>query len=490
MKRQLYAFFWAGVALFAFGATRTWACYAVIVGRAASADGSVLVGHNEENGGRRLLNFRAVPARRFPKGAKTRLLRGGTISAVEQTAGFLWSENVGLEFSDAYLNQWGVAVVSDGCPSREEALEVLIARGEIRDGGIGYMLRRLIAERARSAREGVQLAGRLIERFGYVSPGRTYVVADPREAWLLAVVRGRRWVAQRVPDDVVVLLPNVYVIQQIDLNDRNNFLASPDLISYAVARGWYDPSRKEPFNFRRVYGRPPYQPDPRRMRGRQLVTGRVDEPEDGEPPPIGVRPMRPMTIADVTRVLRDRALLRDAFGRTRTISTPYAQESAVFQLREGIPREIGCVYWRATAEPAISVYTPWYLGITGTPPAYFRPGPIDRQLTLEQHFHPPSGTFDEDPQLAWWTFKRLQDWVHEDLPRRLPVVRRSWNTLEHRMLSSQRAVERRALEFARKDMSMARTYLTRYCEVLAEEACQTARSLLLSGPSGQTARSP
>ena len=352
------------------------------------------------------------------------------------------------------------------------------------------MLRRLIAERAHSAREGVRLAGQLIERFGYVSSGRTYVIADPREAWLLAVVRGRRWVAQRVPDDAVVVLPNVYVIQQVDLDDRNNFLASPDLISYAAARGWYDPRGNKPFNFRRVYGRPPYQPDPRRMRGRQLVTGRTDEPSGGEPPPIGVRPMRPMTVADVTRVLRDRALLRDAAGHTRTISTPYAQESAVFQLREGLPREIGCVYWRATAEPAVSVYTPWYLGITGTPAAYFRPGPIDRQLTLEQHFYPPSGTFDEDPQLAWWTFKRLQDWVYEDLPRRLPVARSTWDALDHRLFSSQGTVERRALKLARTDRSMARAYLTRYCEISAEEACQTARSLLQSEPPERPARSP
>ena len=41
-------------------------CYAVIVGREASADGSVLVGHNEQNGGQRILNFRRIPRQRFP----------------------------------------------------------------------------------------------------------------------------------------------------------------------------------------------------------------------------------------------------------------------------------------------------------------------------------------------------------------------------------------------------------------------------------------
>ncbi len=174
-------------------------CYAVIVGREASADGSVLVGHNEQNGGRRILNFRRIPRGRSSSGEVVRLRRGGELPQVDETAAFFWSENPGLEFSDAYLNEFGVAVVSDGCGSREDDYRTLVARGEIRGGGIGYMLRRLVAQRARTAREGVLLAGRLVERFGYVDSGRTYVIADPREAWLLAVVRGRRWVAQRRP---------------------------------------------------------------------------------------------------------------------------------------------------------------------------------------------------------------------------------------------------------------------------------------------------
>ena len=61
------------------------------------------------------------------------------------------------------------------------------------------------------------IVAELVERFGYVHSGRTYVIADPREAWLFAVVRGRRWVARRVPDDRVVVLPNVHIIEEIDL---------------------------------------------------------------------------------------------------------------------------------------------------------------------------------------------------------------------------------------------------------------------------------
>jgi len=375
-------------------APRAWACYAVIVGREASADGSVLVAHNEQNGGRRILNFRRIPRRRFAEGATVRLRRGGTLAQVPETWAFLWSENPGLSFSDGYLNEWGVAIVSDGCRTREDGYEALVARDEIRQGGIGYLLRRLVAERARSAREGVKLAGELVERFGYSASGRSYAIADPTEAWVFAAVQGRRWAARRVPDDCVVVLPNVHIIGQMDLADTDNFLGSPDLVEYAVKRGWYDPRDGQPFNFRRVYskvrGGPP---DPRRLRGRELVTGQRDTASHGEELSFGVRPAEKMTVAAAIAILRDK-------GGPVPLSTPSTQEAAVFQLRADLPREIGCIYWRTTAEPVASVLTPWYPGITETPPAYFRDAPVETQLSLAHHFRPPRGTFDEDPKLA------------------------------------------------------------------------------------------
>ena len=228
----------------------------------------------------------------------------------------------------------------------------MAARGEIRDGGIGYMLRRLVAERARSAVEGVELAGALVERFGYVHSGRTYIIADPSEAWLFAVVRGRHWVAQRVPDDGVVILPNVHVIAQVDLNDPANYRAAPDLIDYAVQRGWYDPSRDGPFNFRRAYQTADrLAPDPRRWRGQQLVTGgRLGETPQ-YPAPLVVQPKQKMTVALVASILRHRS-------DDLSLYKPGTQESAVFQLRRELPREIGCVYWRTTGRPSTSVFTP------------------------------------------------------------------------------------------------------------------------------------
>lgn len=459
------------VLLFIASDRHVWACYAVVVGSRASADGSVLVGHNEQNGGRRILNFRRIPRQRFEKGAMVGLRRGGNLAQVRETYAFLWSENPGLEFSDSYLNERGVAVVSDGCPTREDSYQDMVSRGEIRDGGIGYMLRRLVAQRATTAKEGVQIAGKLIERFGYVDSGRTYVIADPKEAWLLAVVRGRRWVAQRVPDDAVVLLPNVHIIGEVNLDDSGNFLASQDLVDYAIKHGWFDPEGDEPFNFRKAYCHErDTLPDPRQSRGQQLVTGRTMTRPPNEPLPFAVIPARKLTVADVIEVLRDR-------GGSPLISDPSTQEAAVFQLRAHLPREIGCVYWRTTAEPSVSVLTPWYLGITETPKSYYLPTEVETQLSLDHHFSPPPGTFDARPHLAWWSFFTLQQTVHEDYENRVKRVRPVWEAFERREFSQQRSVEERALRHLQADPKAAHAYLTQYCAELALQACHEADSL-------------
>ena len=449
-------------------------CYAVIVGRKASADGSVLVGHLEQNYGRRVLNFRRIPRQQFPEGSVVRLRRGGMLPQVAETAAVLWTQNPGLEFSDAYLNEYGVAIVSDGCPTREDDYETLVRRGEIRDGGIGLMLRRLVAQRARSAREGVEIAGKLLARFGYVDFGRTYVIADPREAWLLAVVRGRHWVACRVPDDAVVLLPNVHIIGEVDLSRSApaHCLASPDLIDYAAGRGWFDPKAGRPFHFAKAYAAPRDDaPDPRQWRGQVLVTGSKETWPPSRPLPFSVKPARPMTVAAVVAILRDTA-------GTVALSTPQTQEGAVFQLRGDMPPEIGCVYWRTTAEPATSVFTPWYLGITETPADYCRPVDIATQLSPEYQFQPPAGTFDRDPKLAWWTFKDLQDLVREDYAARVRRVQEVWVPMEKRMLADQEAMEKKALALWQTDRRKAREFVTRYCAELAAAARKEARKLV------------
>jgi len=201
-----------------------YACYAVIAGKKTTADGSVLFAHSELNFGQRFLNFRVVPRIKYEPGTEIKLTNGGAFPEVSESYSFIWSENFGMRGSDSYINEWGVACASDGTRTIEDSRDELLKRGDIIDGGIGYMLRRQVARRARTAREGVHIVRELIERFGSNFSGVTLVIADPNEAWVVSMARGQHWVAQRVPDNEVVVLANVNIIGEVNLQDTINYL--------------------------------------------------------------------------------------------------------------------------------------------------------------------------------------------------------------------------------------------------------------------------
>ena len=427
------------------------ACYSVVVGRAASTDGSVLLGHNEQNGGSQYPSLRAIPPLRHDPGTEVQLRAGGRLPEVPETHGFIWSELPGLAFSDAYMNEWGVAVVSDGCPTRE-------TRRDLTDGGIGYLLRRLVVQRARTVRQGVHLAGQLVEQLGYSASGRTLVIAGPREAWLVSLVQGRHWVARRVPDDGVVLLPNVHIITDVDLADTLNCLGSPDVIDYAVERGWYDPDSGRPFSFRAAYNRSDGV-DSRQRVGQQLVLGHSNPPLVHGQLPFAVFPGHRLGVEDVIAILRNHQA-------SPALCSTSTQEGSVFQLRADLPPAFGCVYWRAAAQPCSGLLVPWYAGITRTPADYYHAVPLPEVLTVAHHFSASAASAGS----AWSTFKGLQDAVNRDLATALDSVRTVQAAFEHALFQAQPGIEAHALGQYAADPVAARDFLTRYSADVAARA--------------------
>ena len=468
-KSKVVYIFFVAILVMGLFASSVNGCYAVVVGKDASTDGAVLLGHNEQNYGQRFLNFRKIPRIEHKAGEIIRLQGGAEISQVKESYAFLWSENPGIAYSDGYLNERGVAVVSDGCPDRAEDLQQLEAEGQLVKGGIGYMLRRLIAERAKSAGEGVRIAGELIEQLGYPS-SRTLVIADTKEAWLLSMSRGKHWVAQRVPDDGVVLLPNVYVIDKVNLKDSTNFHGSPDLIDYAIKKGWYNPSGGEKFDFSKAYGQPQKSLiDQRQWRGQCLVTGKDIEKEPDRKLPFSVKPARKLSVKDVISILR--------IHGEGSLCSNETQEAAVFQLRQNMPVDIGCIYWRCSAEPCSSILTPWYCGINETPKEYYKAVDVKENLTLGSHFSESTEKFKPDTAMAWWVFKGLQDKVNTDYRGRIGIVRAACDDYEAKVFAGQSSVEKKAMELYRNNKPAAKRYLTDYSRAVALGAVQKAREL-------------
>lgn len=484
-----------------FSVASVFACFAVIIGKDASVDGSVLFGHLEQNGGLRNMSYFYVPRMEHEPGSVIELRRGGTWPQAPVTYSYLWGKNTGLEFSDGFFNEWGVAIASDATPTREDSYEELVARGDITDGGIGYKLRRIVAQRARTAREGVKIAGELLDHFGYASTGRTYVIADPDEAWVLGIAKGKTWIAQRVPDDEIVLLPNVHIIgPEADIDDTENVIASKGLIKYATSRGWYDPGSGEPYSFREAFSPEPpasslYGVDPRQWFSQSLIHGELIELPVDEQLPFSVKPDRKFTVMDVVNIMRShghvdgqepdiekgyRLGLSDnksphEQGGTGNICSGRTQELAVYQLRNWMPTEIGSLVWRTTAAPCGSVLVPWYSGITETPQPYHKQWDIEKALKVNFNFNPPEGTFDYDPDNAFDVFTALENLIDLNYTDNIEKARSEWDPFEQYQFDLQPAIEKVAMELIKEDMELAKKFLTDYSGYRAMKALEKAK---------------
>ncbi len=217
-------------------------CMTIVVGKDVSATGRVMVGHNEDDIGRCVVRHGYVEAAEWPEGTVLPAETGrAAIPQVESTFGYYWSQvrdaNRGFSGADIFLNENGVCIVSN---NNAESKENILDESHLTDGGIEYNVRRIVAERATSARDALNIIIELVEEWGYAPSGRAYTVADSEEAFMIQIASGRRYIAARIPDDMVVAIPNHYTFHGI--NDVEEMYYSEDLISHAIEMNWYKPA--------------------------------------------------------------------------------------------------------------------------------------------------------------------------------------------------------------------------------------------------------
>ena len=314
-------------------------CFSVIAGRAATVDGSVLMAHNEDESGEQMLNLYVMPASK-------------------QNLRYIWCEFPGMEVADVFMNQFGVSIASNGCPSRED-------KGEFTGKGVLYEVRVAVAKYAHSAREAVAIIGSMVETFGYQGSGRSYIVADPMEGWVVSVVKGKHWVAQRVPDDQVMTIPNYFVIGAVDMEDEENFACCEDLVEYARERGWYDPAKDGEFNFARAYAsEKSLTSDYNTVRHREAWMYFFGSERPGE---FASVPMKKISLRDMMNVMSLHEYPTPDGHLVNSICQDNTVLSSIFQLRGAMGYDLGCVMWNAMGHPCCEVYVPWYAGITQAP---------------------------------------------------------------------------------------------------------------------------
>lgn len=356
----------AGLALagLAFNAS---ACTTIIVGKDVSKTGNIIVGHNEDNGGRILTAQYWVPAATHKKGEMIKFEEAAAeIPQVEKTFGFYWSQTYnpkGASFSDGFVNENGVVIVSNNCSGIYDD-----DRMPLKDGGIGYGIRRLMAERATSARHAVDIAIDLLGEYGYFADGRTYTIADAKEAWQIAIHQGNTWVARRVKDNEVVFIPNNFMMDKVDATDKENVLVAPGMIERAIKNGRYKPTKEgvyNDFNYRVAVA-----PAARRAADFNYMRNHIGwkyiadlDITDPEKFPYSVTPNKKFGVEEVKEVLR---LHEEGMNEQDTnwshstslgICRATTHESAVYELNDNPLLIAG---YRALSRPCETPFIPFF----------------------------------------------------------------------------------------------------------------------------------
>jgi dipeptidase len=441
------------------------ASYCVYVGKDLTVDGSVFLGGYGDEPSSHWLEI--VPRTEHPAGAT--LAVGATKDAtypgrlIEIPQARVTYRYITMNYSafagfpapltNGGLNEHHVAGRDVWSPSRDE-LRKMTPNPQ---SGLNYSdLSRIAMERARTAREAVEIVGELIDKYGYATyGGNSHFFADADEGWVFINFAGgqKLWVAQRAgPDEVRVSRPGY--IGEVPENYRSHpdFRGSPNLITFAVEKGWYDPKAGRPFNVNLVYG-----DGKTRSPAVELIENRLrDKAKNGK-----------VTLRDVMSAVRTTEVTRETAG--------YGQ---VAHLRKGVHPELG-ILWVAGAPASAAPFIPFRLAVSRVPPEFRR----HRYLTEGEaaKFQDADQRGLESTRYAFRVYKRLLYLVQEHQEKFLPEVTEALEAFELRLIADQESVEETARTlFDAGKPELARNYLTYYSSTEAMNGLQLAESLAQS----------
>lgn len=458
-------------------------CSTIIVGKNASTTGKVIVGHNEDDPAVVVLPYK-VPRMKHSKDEKIVLEDGrAIIPQVEETYAYYWSEmrasTWAVSFSDAFVNEWGVSVVSNSCnPCKESTVNP-------QDGQIGYGIRRLVAERTKTAREGVELAISLIEEYGYFSC-RSYSICDKNEGWVLQISKGKQYVAKRVPDDEVFYMPNWYTIHNVDFSDTEHkqYYFSKNLVSFAMENDWYKPAKEgdySDFDFAVAYNganEQAYNIYRARNAWRIILE---KEPENSRI--FSAKLNKKYGPEDIKKILTSHFEGTDDDFTDGYNINPHSRyyfplcnnttaESCIIVFDDD--PDLNCI-WRTTLNPCISPYVPWFYGISKVPEGYNWYTPMAGQAN---HFHAPASDNAFNPNWAIWTFQMLRYLSDFDYKRVHDPIRASIQEVEAQWVNEHEAIKKAYKDLKAVDAKAATDFLTAYTCLQAENAWDWAKNMV------------
>jgi len=470
------------------------ACTSILVGKDASADGSVMTTHTCDCGACDW-TWRHVPPADHKPGSVRRILHISQYQTWPPSQGLKWDlvkkDYAGYDIPEVphtygyhhgmfgYMNDQQVAIGESSIGNQPKMAN------STPSAGMDLTTLTLIAmERAKTAREAIQVMGSLAEKYGYGfhDEGEMLAVSDPNEAWLFEIMPvgplwtpksgkpGAVWCAERVPDDQVSVCPNESRIGEIDLANKDFFMASPNVVSQAVDMGFFDPKSGKPFNWKKAYSPQPGSAASTNGRIQRLwrffnvVAPSMNlKPETANMDlPFSVKPDRKLSLQDVMEITRDRSYgtpfdpvqgIRGGpfknpnyYRQTRVIDDARAEYTTVTQCRASLPGPIGGIVWISFGSQDTACYMPFYAGVTELP----------RSFAVGDHW-----VFNRDS--ARWAFDYTDFHVQVVYSEAIKDVLAAQEKYERGAIARIPEIDKQALALYKKKPAEATRFLTGFC---------------------------
>lgn len=372
-------------------------------------------------------------------------------------------------------------------------------------------------QRAKNAREAIDIMTSLVQEYGFASSGESFSIADPNEVWILEMIgkgvdlkkdrkgnlinknKGAVWVAVRVPDDCVSAHANQARITTIDFSDKENVLYASDVITFARKHGYFDGDSKD-FSFSDVY-------NPLDFGGIRFCEARVwaffrkiapetdkyisyINGETKERMPLWVKPKEKLSYRFVQDCMRDHyegTILDMTKGlgagsscspfrkspltwtvdsieyfHERPIATQQTGFTFVGQMRGWLPNPIGGILWFGVDDATFNVYVPMYCGLTSVPDCF----DINNGSLLEFSW-----------TSAFWIYNWVANMVYPYYSDMLPDVCAEQKMWENRFELLVQEIDKEALRLFKTDKDSAINFLTAFSSAQAEESTLSRKKL-------------
>lgn len=271
-------------------------------------------------------------------------------------------------------------------------------------------------ERAATAREAVEVMADLVETYGWGTAnggGETINIVDGNEVWIFEAYGADLWAAARIPDNAFFVAANRARINEFDFEDKENFLCSENLVSFAEENGLYNAETDGAFMPAQIYNPcPDMYMTMREWRALDLAAPSLGlEYAEDAIYPLYVIPDEKLSVRDVFEIKGDyyegteydvsRMGVGGDFGNPlnfnnngiRTINMMRTCYVMIANVKAWLPDEIKCLVWYGYGAPDSTFITPLWPTMTEMPSEY------------------TTGTRYEDysPESGWWVNTLLQD---------------------------------------------------------------------------------